>query len=365
MSIAFLATGDEIVHGDSLNTNSHAMAHILCSEGMSLGLHVTCGDKEDDLVQSLHYLQQRHDTLIITGGLGPTSDDRTRFALSKHLDLPLIEHKEAVHHIKSRLQNTKVSYGTSNAQQALFPKGAVLLPNPNGTAMGAIIRANNRTYILLPGPPRECLPMFNDHVLQTLLSGKHAKNDILRWRLFGVAESAFAAMFEAALAGSGFHIGYRLDTPYLEVKVRFPKGQAAHVRARIEPLVKPYIISPYHCRASEQLHELLINYTQTVAINDNVTGGILQSLIESPKNHNVLSFSKGISCDVQFDLHGIHEYWDETISENGQSKVSIDFQNQGFIGSEEHSIPYRSTMARQFAAEWLSFRLFHLLKQLH
>lgn len=365
MTVAFLTTGDEIIHGDILNTNSQQLANILCSEGISLGLHLTCSDKEDDLLQSMDFLAKDHEILIITGGLGPTSDDRTRYALSKHVQEPLEEHREAIEHIKARLNSVDVRYTENNAQQALFPQKATLLPNPNGTAMGCILKTKTHTYILLPGPPRECMPMFNNYVLPELLKEAHSQKNILRWRLFGVPESQIAHLFDKALEGTGYATGYRLDTPYVEVKVRFPKGKEAEVREKVEPLIKPYIISPPDKSASKQLLNFLETWPHPVYIRDNVTGGILQSLIQTPKTRNIVSFISDDVCTIQFNLQGLKEYWDNQNAPDGKSKLTIEYQNKSLLGCEEHSIPCRSTMVRHFAAEWLSFRLFHLLNQLH
>ena len=101
MSTAILATGDEIIHGDTLNTNSQYIAKALGSEGISLGYHLCSSDKETDLVNALNFLKQSHDTIIITGGLGPTSDDRTRYALASSIQHPLVEYPEAVEHLNN------------------------------------------------------------------------------------------------------------------------------------------------------------------------------------------------------------------------------------------------------------------------
>src|SRR3990167_6944088 len=136
MSIALLATGDELVIGDTLNTNSQQLAHTLNSEGLLLGFHLICSDQEEDIFEAIRFLSTHHSILIMTGGLGPTSDDRTRFALSKFMDTPLQEYELATEHIKARLEASKLSMNPGNHQQALFPPNAVLLPNPLGTAMG-------------------------------------------------------------------------------------------------------------------------------------------------------------------------------------------------------------------------------------
>ena len=89
MAIAFLATGDEIIQGDTLDTNSHYLAQILNSEGLVIGLHLSCSDNETELYQCIEFLAKQHEIIITIGGLGPTSDDRTRYALRSLFKKPI------------------------------------------------------------------------------------------------------------------------------------------------------------------------------------------------------------------------------------------------------------------------------------
>ena len=92
MNIGFLATGDELTTGDILNTNGQTIARILFEKGFELGSHVIAPDEESSIVNAIKFLLQNHSIIIITGGLGPTSDDRTRYALAKALNKHLIFH---------------------------------------------------------------------------------------------------------------------------------------------------------------------------------------------------------------------------------------------------------------------------------
>ena len=130
MTVALLATGDEIIHGDTLNTNSFHLAQILSSEGLSLGLQLVCSDKESEINDCLHFLATQHDLIIITGGLGPTSDDRTRFALAHFLNTDLSNSQLLLEHIKNRLKLSPDKLNPGNKQQALFPAGRLFFLIP-------------------------------------------------------------------------------------------------------------------------------------------------------------------------------------------------------------------------------------------
>lgn len=364
MSIAILATGDEIVHGDTLNTNAHDIAHILSSEGLSLGLHMACSDKEAEMIECLAVLTRKHDTVIIIGGLGPTTDDLTRFALAKFTQETLVQHEEALAHIQSRLQAANVTINQGNLQQCLFPESAQILPNPHGSAVGCYYIWENKTFILLPGPPRECLPMFNNHVLPMLQQKAHSQKQILKWRIFGLAESEIGQILEEALADIDCNTGYRLDVPYIEFKVRCRAELVDTIKGIVDPILTPHTIATVEQKASDKLRELILKINEPITIIDDVTGGLLQSLITRPGMNHLVRFHNQGKTSLYFHLSGLEEYWTKE-PPKGTTQVIIHYRNHNQEGGETHQIPYRSPLVLSYAAEWLSFRLFHLINQLH
>lgn len=363
MSIAILATGDEIIHGDTLNTNSQAIAYALCSEGFSLGFHMVCGDKEHEIVDGLDFLSTHHNVIIMTGGLGPTSDDRTRFALARFLQIELAEFTQALQHVQQRLQRANLSMNRGNRQQALFPQGACLFANPHGTALGCGYEKDNRHFFMLPGPPAECLPMLNQYVLPTLSQTKHSDKHLLKWRLLGVAEGEIADRLDQALADIDCATGYRLDTPYLEFKVRCAATLVPKVQDIITPIVAPYLLGQLTDKASTHLCQRIRELAEPIVIVDEITGGRLQMLIQQPETYGRVLFQQEDSVRIQFHLSGLEEYW---ARQNAAfSTVTIKYQNDRQYGSESYQLPNRSSHIIQHATEWLCFRLLHLIDQLH
>ncbi|KTD48544.1 competence damage inducible protein CinA [Legionella rubrilucens] len=364
MTAALLATGDEIVIGDTLNTNGQQIAHALHAEGLALGLHMTCGDDETQIYQSLSYLASQHDIILITGGLGPTSDDRTRYALARLMGVGLEKFPEALEHIQKRLRHSALSLSTGNQQQALFPPGATLLPNPNGTAMGCYCYWQNKLLILLPGPPRECLPMFNQHVLPLLQTSAHTDKTLLKWRVFGVAESQIAQQIDEAVQALDCETGYRLETPYVECKVRCRESLVEKVRDIIEPIVAPHTIATTEKKASEALCDLIIARNVHLSIQDDATGGVLQRLLQQPENYPLLAFNSQTPQPLHFHITGLEEYWHQQDT-GTTTEVRIAYTSAKRQGQECRELPYRSPLVVHIAAEWLSFRLFHLINELH
>lgn len=364
MTAALLATGDEIVIGDTLNTNGQQIAHALHAEGLELGLHMTCGDDETEIYQSLSYLANQHDQIIITGGLGPTSDDRTRYALARLMGVKLEKFPEALEHIQTHLRHSALSLSPGNQQQALFPPGATLLPNPNGTAMGCFCYWHQKLLILLPGPPRECLPMFNQHVVPLLQDTTRTNKILLKWRVFAVAEGQIAQQIDDALQALDCETGYRLETPYVECKVRCTPALIEKVRAIIEPIVQPHTIASTEQKASDALRELILTRRMPVSIQDDVTGGVLQRLLQQPETYPFLQFNGEKPQALHFHLSGLNAYWQQQTT-GATTEVTIAYRSTGKQGQESHELPYRSPLVVHIAAEWLSFRLVHLINALH
>ena len=241
--VGFIATGDELTHGDILNTNGQNMVQKIYRLGLAIGQHVIVNDDEDEIVYALHYQLTHHDIIILSGGLGPTSDDKTRFALSRCIGKTLIFNEANWQAIVKRLEKYNRPIGDHNRQQALFPEGAVILDNPNGTAAGCSVEYQAKTIFMLPGPPSECLPMFEDYVL--LVLKKFASTQYrLRYLLTGVSEGDIAAKLDSTIAHLNCKTGYRVNKPELEFKLSTNnKADFEEAEKLIESIVAPYLIS--------------------------------------------------------------------------------------------------------------------------
>jgi len=359
MTIGFLATGDEIVCGDTLNSNTKEMANALASEGLPLGLHMSCKDSEKEIVTCLEFLKTQHDIIIITGGLGPTSDDLTRFALAEVLNTPLVENAEALAHIKARLKRANLSLNPGHHQQCLFPEIAELLPNPNGSALGCIIQNESHIFVMLPGPPYECLPMFNTNVLHRLSKTEHHQEQLLKWMLFGVAEGEISWQLEAALKGLNCRTGYRLQMPYIEFKVFCDKSLVDTITDKLMPIIEPLIISPAHQTASQQLQLAIADNQWTISINDEVTAGRLETALHHRNTHDLIQFNTKSPANIHFKLSGLEAYWKD--EQSSETIITVDYAINGKIGTMSKTLVFRSPLVIYAAVEWLSFCLLQLI----
>ncbi len=353
MPIAILATGNEITSGDILNTNGQIIAATLTDAGFAMGMHVCAVDEKPALCQALAFLLDHHDFVIIIGGLGPTSDDLTRFALAETLDIPLEFSEESWQRIINRFQQYNLSVPDNNKQQSLFPIGAYIYPNQQGTADGCCFEKNNKTLFMLPGPPAECLPIFFNHVLPHLQEKRTTPaQKILRWRLFGVSEGHVAKELDSALADTGVITGYRVDYPYIEFKCTMPADRdPQNILEKIEPIMEPLFLSDPYRKASEMLLEHLSQPGSRILIHDPITQGFLERQIHTPATHARVRFqpSDDFSPALIFMLEGLDAFWK---SIEGARTITFTITEKNQLKEPQHfEFPYRSNRVLKQAAE--------------
>lgn len=165
MTVELISVGTELLLGNIVNTNANYLS-IKCAElGFSIYHQVTVGDNKDRLYEAIDVARDRADIIILTGGLGPTADDISKETLASVLGRELIEDE----HTKNRIISYfKSKITENNWKQALKIQDSVVIDNDNGTAPGYIVEDNNKIFILLPGPPGEMIPMFENSMLAYL-----------------------------------------------------------------------------------------------------------------------------------------------------------------------------------------------------
>lgn len=215
MRIEILNTGTELLLGNTLNTHGAWFGRELFKLGLRVGRQVTVPDG-DAIRESLSEAVGRADVVIVTGGLGPTSDDLTREITAEVLGLELILDEAGLRSLEAFFAARGRPMVEANRKQAMSPVGADILPNPNGTAPGVYVppRLNGRgncAVFLLPGPPRELYPMFKAEVVPRLraLSGIDAPPLALELKFTGIGESDFHDGIDSQLAAmAGLEYGY-------------------------------------------------------------------------------------------------------------------------------------------------------------
>lgn len=357
-SIALLATGDEIAQGDILNTNSQQIASRLMNQHIPIGMHITTGDNIAQIEHAMAFLLQHHKVLIITGGLGPTSDDLTRYALSKLLNRSLVFDERTWENICNRLK--RFGYNNppeSNKQQALFPEEATIIPNPNGTAAGCWIQHNQQLIFMLPGPPEECLAMVDSVVLPLLIKNNYQETFFMeKWLLLGASEGKIAEELDSIAKSFDCTTGYRLCYPYLEFKIfTRDKKTLLALSPLVENAIQEYLVGNGKQSASEQLKLKLENFKETIEVCDLATGGVLENTIKTPKTQSHLIFScnqnrANLAPLILITILGLEEYWlEKKETHKTNVKMKIDKKNNSQDISFE--IPLRGERVKLYAVE--------------
>jgi nicotinamide-nucleotide amidase len=358
MQIGLLATGDEIIFGDTLNTNTQKMAQQLIAAGFTVGNHLTVSDDKEDMKHGLDFLAKRHTIIIITGGLGPTSDDNTRFALADYLNSQLISFEEPLTHIKNHLIRAKLPMTDGHHQQCLFPQNAALFTNPFGTAFGCYLKTDTHHFFMLPGPPRECLPMFEASVRPIILPFIEEKKTILKYLVYGLAEGDIAHKIDKALKDLAVKTGYRLDTPYVECKCYVNDRTEASAKVILDTLLIPHQLFTDNTRASNRFIDCLKTTGLTFSIEDNATGGLLETTLHKKSTHHRIFFHKRLPIHIQ--INGLSAFWENKTDES-QTSLTLIIISPNNTTEETKILPFRSDLVIFMAVEWICYRMYHFL----
>ncbi len=189
MNAEILTVGTELLLGDILNSNSQFLSREMAAYGIDILYQSTVGDNRERLKNALELALGRCNMVIVTGGLGPTEDDLTRETVAEYFNLPLELHEESERRIREYFAATGREYAENNQKQAMLPQGCEVFPNDHGTAPGCAVEKYGQHVILLPGPPRELVPMFTEYVVPYLSARCDSTIHSHTVGVFGVPES--------------------------------------------------------------------------------------------------------------------------------------------------------------------------------
>ena len=192
MKAEIIAVGTEILLGDIVDTNAQFLSKKLAEAGIEVFHQRVIGDNEERLFDALENAFKSCDLVITTGGLGPTEDDLTKETVCKYFNMTSVLHEKSYEELNKFYDRLSKKMTKNNLKQVYFPKEAVVLDNPNGTAPGAILEKDGKIAIILPGPPREMKPMYNNHVHDYLKSKGDGVIISKVLRVLGIGESGAA-----------------------------------------------------------------------------------------------------------------------------------------------------------------------------
>lgn len=285
LRIAVLTIGDELINGETADTNTAAIARILGGHGYALRESLSVGDVETDIEEVLQELARKRDVIIVTGGLGPTTDDLTARAAAHAFGRRLMLNDEALEQIRGHFRRRGREMHSRNEKQALLPQRATVLPNPEGTAPGFLLHHNGRDLFFLPGVPAEMTVMLEGSVLPHLAarSGGVCPGQERVLKVFGVAEPKVEEMLAAAALPEGVRLAFGVDFPLVHVKLRATGEGAGALLDRAELAALKALGDAVVASGGEtpagNVVRLLDAAGQTLALAESCTGGLLAKLL--------------------------------------------------------------------------------------
>ncbi|WP_171882361.1 nicotinamide mononucleotide deamidase-related protein YfaY [Klebsiella quasipneumoniae] len=227
LNVEMLSTGDEVLHGQIVDTNAAWLADFFFNQGLPLTRRNTVGDDLDALVAILRERSEQADVLIVNGGLGPTSDDLSALAAATAKGEGLILHPEWLETMTRFFAERGRPMAESNRKQAEIPASAEMINNPVGTACGFAIQLNRCLMFFTPGVPSEFKVMVEQEILPRLRQRFTLPEPpvCLRLTTFGRSESELAQNLNPLTLPPGVVMGYRSSMPIIELKLTGPAEQ--------------------------------------------------------------------------------------------------------------------------------------------
>lgn len=250
-----ITIGDELLSGQYPNHNQQSISQRLDNAHFQVRLHASCADNIQQISGLITSRIGQDDLIVVCGGLGPTSDDKTREAVSHAINQPLIHNEEAWVTIQEQLRKFGVKNDASNRLQALFPADARVLENLSGTAPGFFTDVAGSQVVVLPGPPTQALPMLDQYLsANTEIEPARKK---YTWMLLGISESEVGSTVSELVQAAECDVHFLWKSPYVIVQIVTPMKTPlpTTILERLNSALHPNLVSECNKTASEILLE--------------------------------------------------------------------------------------------------------------
>lgn len=268
MRVELVIIGNELLNGDLADTNTSRLARWLRLQGLSVAAAHVVPDELDAIVGAFERAASRARLVLVSGGLGPTSDDLTMEAAARFVDAPLVQDAPTLTRLRARFAARGFPFTANNARQALAPRGATVLDNPVGTAPCVRLAApSGATFFFFPGVPHELERLVADHLapwLGALDVARPYRSATLK--TFGKTESQVAERLEGLPRDPRLHVAYRAHFP--EIRVSFHTDEA-------DPVAAEALLAATSAWARDALGEIVYAEDDGVTFVDAVAGRLL------------------------------------------------------------------------------------------
>lgn len=287
MVAEIISVGTELLMGEITNTDARFVSQKLRELGIDIFHQSVVGDNFKRLTKMLDTASKRSDIIITTGGLGPTDDDMTKECVCAFCEMDIELRDDIYEGIKARFNNRGIDITPNNEKQAYFPKKAKILKNENGTAPGCILEKDGKYYIVLPGPPREIEPMFENSVMPFL---SELSKDVLysnSIQVYGLGESKVEyAIIDIIRSGTNPTIATYCHPGYVTIRVTAKARDKNTAQKLVEPVVKK-IVNVFRDNVfeigdrtiSQVVSDFLMKKGITISVSESCSGGLVSDAL--------------------------------------------------------------------------------------
>ncbi len=318
MRVEIISIGDELLIGQTINTNAGWMGEQLLNIGIHVDWVTTVGDSKERLTQALSIAESRADVVLLTGGLGPTHDDVTKKVVTDYFHGTLVTNQLVLDMVKERFAKRGVAMVRVNEDQALVPDNAEVMLNELGTAPGMILRKNGKSFYVMPGVPREMKGLMTAYVLPQLKA--QLNGHAIRVRIFmttGVPESTLYERLDnlneieqnAQLAFLPNLYGVKLRLMAKGENHKDAEAKIQRAEALLREKIDRDIFADFEISLEEAVGQLLIERGETLAVAESCTGGLISNRLTNMSGSSKF-YERGVisySNKAKVELLGVPE----------------------------------------------------------
>jgi len=322
-----VATGDEIRSGALVDSNSAFISEKMEANGIEVVRHTCVGDDLSTLVPAFREIGKRADVVVVTGGLGPTTDDLSAEAAARAAGVGLALNQNAYENVAGFFRKFNRPMTASNRKQAMLPEGSRVLYNPLGTAPGFSLSIENGLFFFLPGVPNEMKRMLKDSVIPELLAMQGDDTMFSRVKTlttFGLPESMVGETVAGAeSAFPGIKLGLRANFPQIQVKFYGRDSDDRALAERLEAAGRwaaerlgDHVVSDNGEAMETVVGQLLNKRSATLAIAESCTGGLVANWLTNVAGSSDYFLFSGVTYSnrAKIDVLGVNP---KTIDEHG------------------------------------------------
>lgn len=314
INVEIISIGDELLIGQTINTNASWMGSRLALEGMKVSYVATISDTWEAITGALTDAHKRSQVVLITGGLGPTKDDITKQVLCAYFDTKLVLDQKVLDHVESFFTKRNRPMLEVNKMQAMVPEACEVLFNEQGTAPGMLFEKEDTLFVSMPGVPYEMKYLMETHVVPRLTNKYPLRKLVQRTYLTqGIGESFLAEKisdWENRLRSEGLDLAYLPSPGMVKLRISSASGDQDRVASygeELKKMIPGYLFGEEEDTLPEVVGKLLLQKAATVGTVESCTGGSIMAALTgiSGSSSYVLGGLITYSNDLKMKLAGV------------------------------------------------------------